>query len=127
MTHLPKQQSLLKWILSVFALLTAVALFSPAVSAQSTHSVTLVWVDGKNPAGVTYTVYRATGLCSGTPTFAKLATALATLTYVDSTATPGNYCYEVTATVSGMESAPSNTVGAPVPAFSPSGLQVTVQ
>lgn len=103
-------------------------LASTAVArAQSTHTVTASWTDGKNPTGVTYTVYRATGLCSGTPTFAKLATGVSVLTYVDSTVTPGNYCYEVTATVNGVESAPSNTALGTVPAFSPSALSLTVQ
>jgi len=94
----------------------------------TSHSVTLAWQDTLNPAGATtYSVYRAPGLCSGTPTFAKLATALTVLTYQDSTVTPGNYCYQVTATVGGMESSPSNTAGAPVPSFAPAQLTVTVK
>lgn len=97
--------------------------------AQATqHSVTLTWTDTLNPStGTTYSVYRATGLCSGTPTFSKIATALATKTYQDSTVIPGNYCYEVTASVNGMESAPSNTALAPVPSFPPTGLNIQVQ
>jgi fibronectin type 3 domain-containing protein len=91
------------------------------------HSVTLTWADGKNPSGVTYTVYRATGLCSGTPTFSKLATAVAVLTYADSTVTPGNYCYQVTASVASVESAPSNQAAAAVPSFPPTSLAATVQ
>lgn len=55
-------------------------LFAQVALAQgvSQHSVTLNWQDALNPAGTTYSIYRATGLCSGTPTFAKLATAVAT-------------------------------------------------
>src|SRR5574337_1472862 len=82
---------------------------------QSQHSATLTWTDTQNPTGTTYSVYRATGLCSGTPTFNKIASAVAVLTYVDTTVQPGNYCYEVTATFNGMESTPSNTASAPVP------------
>ena len=97
--------------------------------AQATqHSVTLTWSDPSNPTtGTTYSIYRATGLCSGTPTFSKLASAVSGKSYVDTTVTPGNYCYQATATVNGMESAPSNTAAAAVPSFPPQGLSATVQ
>jgi hypothetical protein len=95
--------------------------------AQAAHTVTLAWTDALNPTGTTYSVYKATGLCSGTPTFAKIATAVSSMTYTDSSVAPGNYCYEVTATSGGVESAPSNTAGAPVPSFAPSQLAVTVK
>jgi hypothetical protein len=103
-----------------------VLLFAFVAMAQTTHSATLNWTD-TNPAGTTFSVYRATGLCSGTPVFSKIASAVTVKTYVDSTVTPGNYCYEVTATCQSMESAPSNTALAPVPSFAPTGLSVTVQ
>lgn len=95
--------------------------------AQTTHSVTLTLVDNLNPAGTTYTFYRATGLCSGTPTFAKIATAVAVKTFQDTTVTPGNYCYAATATFQGMESGMSPTASAAVPSFPPSALSVVVQ
>ena len=95
--------------------------------AQSGHSVTLNWgIDG-NPTGTTYTAYRATGLCSGTPGYSKIAEGITERTFVDDTVQAGNYCYVVTATANGMESAHSNTAQAPVPAFPPTGLQVEVQ
>lgn len=94
---------------------------------QTTHKATLNWADLLNPAGTTYSVYRATGLCSGTPIFSKIASAVAVKTYEDSTVTAGNYCYSVTATSGGMESAQSNTALAPVPSFAPTGLSLTVQ
>ncbi len=97
------------------------------LAAAQTHSATLTWVDTSNPAGTTYSVYRATGLCSGTPTFSKIASALTVKTYVDTTVAPGNYCFSVTATFAGVESAQSNTAGAPVPSFTPTSLAVTVQ
>lgn len=106
----------------------ALILFCGAAWAQAAqHSVTLTWVDASNPASTTYTVYRATGLCSGSPVFSKLATAIATKTYMDTAVNPGNYCYQVTATYLGMESAPSPTALAPVPSFAPTQLSVTVQ
>lgn len=94
--------------------------------AQQTHSVSLAWQDTANPTGTTYNVYRATGLCSGTPTFSKLATAVTVKTYTDSTVTTGNYCYQVTAVFQGSESVPSNSVNPNVPAFPPTGLTFTV-
>jgi hypothetical protein len=98
------------------------------LSAQTvTHSVTLTWQDASNPAGTTYSIYRAQGLCSGSPVFSKLATAITEKTYKDTTVAPGNYCFHVTATFNSMESAPSNTAVAPVPSFSPSNLTITVQ
>lgn len=96
--------------------------FCLLAGAQTTHTVTLNWADDRNPAGTTYSIYRATGLCSGTPTFAKIATAVAVKTYQDSTVQPGNYCYAVTATFNAVESAQSNTVNPAVPAFAPTGL-----
>lgn len=111
-----------KWIfLALFLCIGSVT------QAQTTHKATLTWTDSLNPAGVTYTVLRSPGLCSGTPSFTVLASAVTTLTYTDTTVTPGNYCYEVEASVGGVLSAPSNTALAPVPAFPPSGLSVVVQ
>lgn len=110
-------------ILALFAL----AVLGAITEAQAaTHSVTLTWVDTQNPVGTTYTVYRAVGLCSGTPTFAKLATGVALQTYKDTTVTPGNYCYAVSATAGGVESAQSVPALAPVPSFAPTNVAVTV-
>lgn len=99
------------------------------LAQAASHAVTLSWQDTLNPtgAGTTYSVYRSTGLCSGTPTFSKVASAVTTMTYEDTTVTPGNYCYEVTAVLNGMESAPSNTAAAAVPSFAPTQLQVVVR
>lgn len=102
-------------------------LFSFSLMGQTTHQATLTWQDLTNPVGTTYSVYRATGLCSGSPTFSKIASAVTVKTYVDTTVTPGNYCYQVTATLNGMESPASNTASAPVPSFAPTGLNVVVQ
>lgn len=107
-------------------LLLAVLFSALALIAQTTHSATLTWTDTLNPSGTTYNVKRATGLCSGTPTFSTIASAVAVKTYVDNTVTPGNYCYVVTAVYAGMESAPSNSALAPIPSFTPTALTVTV-
>jgi hypothetical protein len=108
-------------------LLTVLIFCAVAAFGQTTHSVMLTWTDTANPAGTTYSVYRATGLCSGSPVFSKIASAITVKTYEDSTVTPGNYCYQATATYGGMESAPSNTALAPVPSFAPAGLSVVVK
>jgi hypothetical protein len=109
-----------------FAVVLALLLASP-LFAQTTHKVTLTWVDTLNPTGTTYTIMRATGLCTGTPSFATLASGVAVLSYTDTTVTPGNYCYEVEASSGGVLSAPSNTALAPVPSFAPTQLTVAVQ
>ena len=96
--------------------------FCLLVGAQQPHTVTLNWQDALNPAGTTYSVYRANGLCSGTPTFSKIATAVTAKTYQDTTVQPGNYCYAVTATFNAVESAQSNTTQPAVPAFAPTTL-----
>jgi hypothetical protein len=109
-------------------LVLAVLLISSVAAAQAvTHSAKLTWVDSLNPSGTTYSIYRAPGLCSGSPVFAKIATGVAVLTYTDTSVTPGNYCYQVTAVAGGVESAPSSSVLAPIPSFAPTGLQVVVQ
>lgn len=95
--------------------------------AQASHNATLTWTDTSNPTGTTYNVYRATGLCSGTPTFSKLATAVTVKTYQDTTVQPGGYCFMVTAVYNSVESAASNSASAAVPAFSPTGLTLTTQ
>lgn len=95
--------------------------------AQTTHTVTLTWTDTANPAGTTYTVKRAPGLCTGTPTFATLASGVAVKTYADPSVAVGNYCYVVTAVSAGTESVPSNSASANVPPFAPVALTFTVK
>ena len=107
----------------------AIIAFAGVSLAQAApHSATLTWADTLNPTGTTYSVYRSSGLCSGTPVYSKLATAVTVKTYQDSTVQPGNYCFTVTATFNGMESAQATPAGAAVPSFAPTGLTIlTVQ
>jgi hypothetical protein len=97
--------------------LVILLLLSRLLLAQTSHTVTLTWVDSSNPAGTTYNVKRATGTCSGTPAFSTIASAVAVKTFTDSTVTIGNYCYIVTAVFSSIESAPSNSVNPVVGPF----------
>jgi hypothetical protein len=95
--------------------------------AQEAHWVELAWNDTINPPETTYSVKRAPGICSGTPVFATVATGLIAKTYNDKPIPPGNYCYTVTATYNGMESGPSNTASAAVPAKPPTGINAQIK
>ncbi len=87
----------------------------PSHMEAQTRSATLTWADTVNPSGTTYNVLRATGLCTGTPTFSTLASGVTGLTYKDTTVVVGNnYCYAVTATFGSLTSAQSNTALATV-------------
>jgi hypothetical protein len=104
----------------------ALVLLGNVAEAQAaTHSVALTWVDASNPTGTTYNVKRSTGLCTGTPVFSTIATAVTVKTYTDSTVTPGNYCFTVDAVFNGATSVDSNLVNPNVPAF-PVTLTYTV-
>ena len=98
------------------------ALLSVGLPAATTPTVNLGWTDTANPSGVTYSVYRSAGVCVGPIQLSsamKLASGLTALTYSDTTAAIGSsYCYGVTATVNGVESAPASgsvTVGPAAP------------
>lgn len=107
-----------------FLLLSAILLLITGFShAQTARSVDLTWQDSKNPTGTVYNVYRASGSCTGTPTFQTLVSSVTTKSYSDTTVKTGEtWCYEVTAVNSGLESSPSNTAQATVGPFPPSSL-----
>jgi hypothetical protein len=102
-------------------------LMAASLWAQNTRTVTLTWADATNPVGTTYSIYRASGTCNGTPTFTRIASGLTVKTYADAGIAPGNYCYVATATVNSMESDQSASAGAAVRPFVVTGLNVTVQ
>ena len=110
------------------------------IAKATTHSGTLNWVapttcvDGSACTPTGYNVYRASVACplTGLPTGAtKIASAITTTTYTDTTITaPGSYCYYVTALNSAGESAASNTGGGTLtqPLInSPTNFTVTAQ
>jgi len=101
--------------------------FASLAFGQTTHSVTLNWLDALNPAGTTYRIYRANGACSGTPAYSVLASDVAVKTYEDNGVNPGKYCYTVTANFGGEESVYADPAVAQVKPFKPSGLAVVVQ
>jgi len=110
------------------------------VIAQTPHFVTIRLIDNNNnPASTTYSVYRANGLCAGSPAFSAIATGLTmpsppppppafpSVDYTDNGVTPGTYCYAGTATFAGSESAKGNTVQPSVPAAPPTTAVTQVQ
>lgn len=78
-----------------------------------------------------YNVYRSNVACptTGQPSgMAKVnTTVITTTTYTDSNLQPGSYCYAVTSTLNGVESADSNFAPAVIPPSAPTGLSVTAQ
>lgn len=107
-------------------LIITLILLASAAWAQSTRSVTLNWTDTKNPAGTTYSVFKAAQACNASPSFARIASAVAAKTYLDSNVPVGSYCYYVTATYNTMESGPSPQAVAAVTPYPPDGLTVLV-
>jgi hypothetical protein len=78
------------------------------------HNVVLTWqAPADATVSSTYNIYRANGLCTGTPTFAKInPSAITVLTYTDSTVAVGSsYCYYGTQVQGATESLPSNQAG----------------
>lgn len=104
-----------------------IMLVCPSANAQ--HSATLSWTAsadaGANPT-LTYNIFRSSTTCASATSFTQLNTAPITgTTYTDSTVTPGNYCYEATSVLNGVQSADSNTAQAVILPASPSSLVVT--
>jgi hypothetical protein len=100
----------------IFYLVFSACLSFPALAQQQVRSVTLFWTaNDRNPPDVRYNLYRATapggpGTCSPELPFAILNIdgPLAALTYNDERVPVSKvYCYRVTATIPGVESAPS--------------------
>lgn len=82
-------------------------LFGVVALAQSaTRQVVLTWEDTLNPAGTTYSIYRANGQSATATGFVRLVSGVTLKTYTDA-ANPGQYCYYATATLAGVESDPS--------------------
>lgn len=104
----------MKTLIPVTAVLT---LAFAAAPAHAQHNVSLAWTASTSAAGnpsLTYNVYRSSG-CSGT--FALLNTMpISATTFLDAAVPPGTYCYQATAVLAGLESAPSNQASAVVPA-----------
>lgn len=89
-------------------------------------TLTLTWTDLLNPPSTTYNVKEAQGLCTGTPTFATIASGVAVKTFVKTNPGIGAKCYIVTAVFSGIESAPSNQAGATIAPAEPTTLNVVI-
>lgn len=100
-------------------MLLAAALLSTGLALAQTvpsHSVTLTWTPPADAtSSSTVTIFRASGACTGTPTFTSLATGQSmTAPYVDSTVTVGAYCYTLQHDLGGAASIDSNLAPATV-------------
>lgn len=104
------------------------------LEAQTGKPIQLNWND-PNPPGDNYNIYRLAGTCPTTPVttvaealmtgWSKLVTTapITVTNYLDSAVVPGQtYCYFVTATLSPVESDPSNLASATSRPFAPTGL-----
>lgn len=105
----------------------ALGFFLSATPALSQRSVRITWQASSDAAAnpsLTYNVYRA-ATCAGQ--FSKLnASGLPATSYLDTAVAVGAaYCYQVTAVLNGLESAPSNQVVAVIPP--PSDRQATCE
>lgn len=108
---------------------------TPTPQAGGGHSATLTWVlstDDNSTACTTsanclQNVYRASGGCSNS--FTLLTTtplSAAAAQYIDSTITPGVWCYGVTFEINGLESA-KDTVAVTLQPAPPSGAAATTK
>lgn len=99
------------------AVLLGLALACGSSPAHSQYAVKISWTASTDAAAnpsLTYNVYRA-ATCPGHFTRINAAPVVGT-SYVDTTAATGAaYCYQVTAVLAGVESAPSNQAIAAVP------------
>lgn len=103
-------------------------------SVAKAHTVSLAWTisvdDTTNncvAAGSCHqTVYRAPGACGTATAFVSLGTLTATqATYTDSTVTPGSWCYALTFTMNGVESARDTVSVSLQQPTAPTGIRVT--
>jgi len=107
--------------------LEAHAVAAPEPAAQNStpaHSVALTWTastDSTTAAPGSYTVYRFAGACSATASFTALVST-STTAYTDSSVTPGTWCYQVTFTLNGASSVPSNQASAVILPAPPTAL-----
>ena len=74
---------------------------------EPAYTVTLMWCSNGNPPAATYSLYRATP--DDPSRFVRIATGVKATSYLDTKGTPGSFYY-VTATLRGIESAPSTAV-----------------
>jgi hypothetical protein len=115
-----------KWIISVLTLMLV-------GSMASAHSVSLAWTVSLDDVAASctvagscqQTVYRAPGACSATSSFISLGVLTASqATYTDATVPGGTWCYAVSFTLNGVESAKDTITVSLLPA-APTGIAVT--
>jgi hypothetical protein len=93
-----------------------------ATVCEAQNAVSLSW-DASTTPGVTYNVYRKTGLCSGPSTLTKLNSVPVTaLTFADLAAPFGRVCYVVRAEIDSVESVDA-TLAVTLPPAPPTNLR----
>lgn len=128
------------FVVALFTLCGQVAFAKPqlrvthGLRAQTVgHSVALSWVLSTDdttsgcaaPNTCSQTIYRSLGSCTATPTFTTIGSPTSsTATFTDTTVVPGTYCYAVTFTQNGLESAKDITT-VTLPPFAPTGMAGT--
>lgn len=106
-------KTFLLWLLSSVAVAQVPRLGGKEVTGQPQLSALLYWTSVPN---ATYSVYRSykgyDGRCpaSTSESWIEIAGGLSVSTYTDTPTELGSWCYAITATVSGTESAQSNSV-----------------
>jgi hypothetical protein len=102
--------------------LAASTSYGQKLKASSPHTATFTWTASVDGGSVS--LYRASSACSATPTsFTVVQSGLpAAGPAADSTVTAGAWCYYVTTTVQGLESAASNKITITVLPQPPAGL-----
>lgn len=95
--------------------LTGAAIFLAAgLCGQTPRNVVLTWEDTRNPAGTTYSIWRAN--CGTTPSaFTLVASSITTKGYTNTAVPAGTYCYGVMAVYGGRQSDLSNIARVSVP------------
>ena len=107
--------------------LPAVAVFLAAtLYGQTARNVVLSWEDTRNPAGTTYSIWRAN--CGTTPSaFTLVASSISTKEYTNAAVPAGTYCYGVMAVYGGRQSELSNIARVSVPSTNVTLAPTTVK
>jgi hypothetical protein len=100
----------------------------PSVAQTRAATITLTWVDDTNPAvTTTYKVERAPGICAGTLAFSTIQAGLTVKTYKDPSIASGQWCYQIRASLGGLDSPPSPQAQATIGPAAPSRLDLVIQ
>lgn len=110
--------------IAAFCILSGFPVFAQAAA----HSVTLTWTAPADAVATsTYSIFRATGSCTGAAFGSALVTGVTATTYVDNTVVVGNYCYTAQQVQNGASSVNSNLAPVSVSPLPPVNVTVTAK